>query len=1386
MNGCGRATGYLYGCLTLVICVCSAFGADPDHPIITEVFSDPVDAADGPVGRNPTNEHQEYIEIWLPTETGLAAGLSAAGLNMTFYEIEGDRSSTGNTLVNYRFDLPTFCVLNNPAMCPAGTIPRPSSGVVVLGSVDYAGSLAQGTCASSMLPCDVFLDNCAGVNEDCLVPAPTALAGAPGTRVGLINGGITATDGTYTFVAINGHHFGAPPPPDPPPPNTTNFPLLDAENLIDLVGETSSGIVQNGSGAYLLMNRGVVPGYLELCDDQHAGDCTAGADPNLPSATVGLRPAALLDGCAGNDAGAFNVTLQPYDPLVTGCATDPAACKDLEQTLPLNGAFSLLVAQIPEKVGVLSIAAGASGYARKYVDVAKTTETAAADNPATDAQVAYQHIQADGPFVPTPGRVVRAGSAPELGVPANPAPALLSQTAGTVPIPVANIGGNFPIDITPISAGASSDASIGTIAIGSGVTGVASQSYGFPTLLFTCDPSGTSAAGASAATVVTFTGVNNGAGLAALNGTQDSTVHPTVFKPTKGLDVNGDPIETTVFLALHGLIDEAGVNNELLGTDLGIFLAAQPDITLLETEGSGAELLDPLTNLRDKVTYWGQANPLIVATVPVKELPAPLGGGEECTNWLSPAGPLGTLDFADTVALSAVVLSGDNTYNDSISTQLCCQGGTTPGFPCTAVPNTCLGGGLCLSTQTIRGIRLNLPDTRTFGGAFSPSENMHFVDPDGDAGDPTNPLTNATTTRTFEVAIIDVNVRNNPTGSVESGANDDFGIVVEVLDTEGWSTYQTGQFVFLSYTGGTQGADIDTLRIPPGDDPSPTGLHNIVTLMYLDLDNLHDVLGIISIEAIYVIDAENGGQLDVVEAFSLNPVTAPQCGGDAQCEDGNLCTTNTCVGGACVSTDNSLSCSDGDVCTINDTCSAGNCVGGGPLSCDDQEFCTGDSCVPASGCIHWNNTAPCSDGSACTVGDVCLGGSCQAGAPVDCTLLNDDCAIGTCNPADGTCFQDIGTLVGTVCRAAAGLCDVVEICVGDATCPMNQFTAAGFVCRPAADECDVADECAGDSAACPDACAPAATLCDNGGGPGSSTCDGSCFCIGSGPSCPGGTAAECCDANTDGVTDDVCAWCACDATVCSSVPRAVPADVGGAFGACLIDGFCNIHDRNHALTCFAGTNACDSINVDAGGAFGACPQDGFCNIHDANHALTCFAGTNVCGCGGPAPEHDPIVVGHASLNARPSVRSARAGELVDVDVFVREPLQDLQSYQLHLKVSGGRRGHLELVDVSIKGRRDFVFHGAPDRFDAFNPNTGQMLSGLDSGGTWTAAAGYLATYTYRVSPDAVGAFVVDVAADEQNGDQTYLIATDDGKIEVSGSSPGVITVTTGKVSSRIR
>ena len=72
-------------------------------------------------------------------------------------------------------------------------------------------------------------------------------------------------------------------------------------------------------------------------------------------------------------------------------------------------------------------------------------------------------------------------------------------------------------------------------------------------------------------------------------------------------------------------------------------------------------------------------------------------------------------------------------------------------------------------------------------------------------------------------------------------------------------------------------------------------------------------------------------------------------------------------------------CDDGEPCTMNDFCggpSGTTCIGGPPPDCDDGNVCTDDSCVDGVGCASVPNTASCDDGSDCSAGDHCLGKEC--------------------------------------------------------------------------------------------------------------------------------------------------------------------------------------------------------------------------------------------------------------------------------------------------------------------------------------------------------------------------------------------------------------------------
>ena len=110
-------------------------------------------------------------------------------------------------------------------------------------------------------------------------------------------------------------------------------------------------------------------------------------------------------------------------------------------------------------------------------------------------------------------------------------------------------------------------------------------------------------------------------------------------------------------------------------------------------------------------------------------------------------------------------------------------------------------------------------------------------------------------------------------------------------------------------------------------------------------------------------------------------VTAVCSGQPLNCDDGKVCTTDGCDAnlGVCVSTATpAVVCTDGNACTLGDLCdSNGNCVPGVVQACDDGQVCTGDTCDATDGCKHASiNSGPCDDGSVCTKGETCVTGQC--------------------------------------------------------------------------------------------------------------------------------------------------------------------------------------------------------------------------------------------------------------------------------------------------------------------------------------------------------------------------------------------------------------------------
>jgi cysteine-rich repeat protein len=212
-------------------------------------------------------------------------------------------------------------------------------------------------------------------------------------------------------------------------------------------------------------------------------------------------------------------------------------------------------------------------------------------------------------------------------------------------------------------------------------------------------------------------------------------------------------------------------------------------------------------------------------------------------------------------------------------------------------------------------------------------------------------------------------------------------------------------------------------------------------------------------------------------------------------------------------------------------CGNGNLDAG--EQCDDGNRLSGDCCSPTCR-IEDAGTVCRAAAGACDVVETCTGDS-----P---TCPTDGFAFGTvCRPAAGACDTaetcsgngpqcppDQVLPAATVCRASAGDCDVAETCTGtDAACPADQFLPSTTTCRPSVDVCDVAESCTGTSAACPGDGIAPAGTVCRQA---ASACDLSESCDGTNVSCPADVVkqeGDACDDGDPGTATSTCQQQAC-------------------------------------------------------------------------------------------------------------------------------------------------------------------------------------------------------------------------------------------------------------------
>jgi hypothetical protein len=129
------------------------------------------------------------------------------------------------------------------------------------------------------------------------------------------------------------------------------------------------------------------------------------------------------------------------------------------------------------------------------------------------------------------------------------------------------------------------------------------------------------------------------------------------------------------------------------------------------------------------------------------------------------------------------------------------------------------------------------------------------------------------------------------------------------------------------------------------------------------------------------------------------PGSAAACVDDTECDDQNVCTTDSCTpASVCANTPllNGSSCSDGNFCNGAESCQGGTCYPGYPVNVNDSNPCTIDGCHPITGGTHEivANGTPCPDADTCDGEETCQDGTCTPGTAVcspECVGPENEC-----------------------------------------------------------------------------------------------------------------------------------------------------------------------------------------------------------------------------------------------------------------------------------------------------------------------------------------------------------------------------------------------------------
>lgn len=317
---------------------------------------------------------------------------------------------------------------------------------------------------------------------------------------------------------------------------------------------------------------------------------------------------------------------------------------------------------------------------------------------------------------------------------------------------------------------------------------------------------------------------------------------------------------------------------------------------------------------------------------------------------------IGSSDLSLIPSLSASSVqctgAGDCNDNNPCTVDSCSSGS------CVHTPVSCPGGQTCNSSN---GQCESTPVTVTFQQGVSGYTGE--VDTYLDAGAPTT--SHATTTPLIvdlapnvnQILLRFDNIFGNGAGQIPAGATiQSATLTIDITnasaagaglyrmtqswnDTDTWNTFSTGGNGIQAGTECLASADVSSLL-------NATGTHTITVTNSLQawLANPATNHGWAwlppAVDDSWQFDSAEGATASLRPKLSVTYVPAAGCTTNAQCDDGNPCTTDTCNSGTCSHTNNNDSCNDGNLCTNGDVCSGGACAGT-PVSCPPGQTCNG-------------------------------------------------------------------------------------------------------------------------------------------------------------------------------------------------------------------------------------------------------------------------------------------------------------------------------------------------------------------------------------------------------------------------------------------------------------